>query len=104
LSSSDQQFGFYDFLHDEGFAENCISGHTAVMREKLNLGLLGWDSSPELIPKSWITLPAFHQLLIQPHWTNGLEDTEFCASVKLLKTELDSTTVGRNKIPKARQN
>jgi hypothetical protein len=32
-----------------------------------------------------------------------LEDTEFCASVKLLKTELDSTTVGRNEIPKIKQ-
>jgi hypothetical protein len=28
---------------------------------------------------------------------------EFCASAKLLKTELDSTTIGRNKIPKIKQ-
>ena len=58
---------------------------------------LGW------IPKSWTTLPDFLWLLIQPQRTNGLEDTEFCASVKLLKTELDSTTVGRNKIPDIKQ-
>jgi hypothetical protein len=56
------------------------------------------------IPKSWTTLLAFHRLLKQPHWTNGLEDMEFCASAKLLKTELDSTTVGINKIPKTRWN
>jgi hypothetical protein len=49
------------------------------------------------IPKSWKTFPAFHQLLKQPHETNGLEDTEFYASAKLLKTELDSTTVGSTK-------
>jgi hypothetical protein len=40
---------------------------------------------------------------MQPQRTNGLEDTEFCASAKLLKTELDSTTVGRNKILKIKQ-
>jgi hypothetical protein len=39
LSSSDQRFGFYDYLHDDGFAKNRNSGQTAVMREKLNLGL-----------------------------------------------------------------
>jgi hypothetical protein len=55
------------------------------------------------IPKSWTTLPDFHWLLIQPQRTKGLEDTEFCASAKLLKTELDNTTVGRNKIPKIKQ-
>jgi hypothetical protein len=48
--------------------------------------------------------PAFHWLLIQAQWTNGLEDTKFCATAKLLKTELDSTTVGRNKILKIKQN
>jgi hypothetical protein len=58
---------------------------------------LGW------IPKSWTTLPAFRWLLIQPQRTNSLEDTEFCASAKLLKIDLDSTTVGRNKIPKIKQ-
>jgi hypothetical protein len=26
MSSSDQRFGFYDFLHDDRFAENCNSG------------------------------------------------------------------------------
>jgi hypothetical protein len=39
------------------------------------------------------TLTAFHWLLIQPHQTNGLDVTEFYASAKLLKTELDSMTV-----------
>jgi hypothetical protein len=37
------------------------------------------------IPKSWTTLQAFHRLLIQPHRSNGLDVTEFCASAKLLK-------------------
>jgi hypothetical protein len=49
------------------------------------------------VPKSWKTLLAFHWLLKQPHRTNSLEDTEFCASAKLLKTELDSTTAGSTK-------
>jgi hypothetical protein len=67
-----------------------------------------WGCMAGILPLSWIpksctTLPAFHRLHIQPHWTNGLEDTKFCASAKLLKTELDSTTVERNKIPKARR-
>jgi hypothetical protein len=51
LPSSDQRFRCYDFLHDDGFAENCNSGQTATTKEKLNLGLLGWDSSPELNTK-----------------------------------------------------
>jgi hypothetical protein len=59
LPSSDQWFRFYDFLHDEGFAENCNSGLTAVMREKLNLGLFGWDSSPELNTKMLYNSPSF---------------------------------------------
>jgi hypothetical protein len=33
LPSSDQRFRFYDYLHDDGFAENCNSGQTAVTRE-----------------------------------------------------------------------
>jgi hypothetical protein len=33
LPSSDQRFMFYDNLHDDGFAENCKSGQTAVTRE-----------------------------------------------------------------------
>jgi hypothetical protein len=43
------------------------------------------------IPKHWTTIPAFHWLLIEPQRPNGLEVMEFCASAKLLKTELDST-------------
>jgi hypothetical protein len=34
LPSSDQQFRFDDFLHDDGFAENCNSGQIAVLKEK----------------------------------------------------------------------
>jgi hypothetical protein len=45
MYSSDQRFRFYDFLHGDGFAENCNSEQTVVTREKLNLGLLGRDSS-----------------------------------------------------------
>jgi hypothetical protein len=55
------------------------------------------------IPKRWTTLPAFHWLLIQPQRTNSLEDMEFYASAKLLKTELDNTTLGRNKILTTKQ-
>jgi hypothetical protein len=51
LPSSDQWFRFYDYLHDNRFAKNCNSGRTAAMREKLNLGLFGWDSSCELNTK-----------------------------------------------------
>jgi hypothetical protein len=32
-------------------AENCNSGQIAASREKLNLGLFWWDSSPELTTK-----------------------------------------------------
>jgi hypothetical protein len=55
------------------------------------------------MPKSWKTLPDFHRLLIEPQGTNGLDVTEFCASATLLKTEQDSTTMRRNKIPKVRR-
>jgi hypothetical protein len=30
---SDQGFRFYDYLHNDGLAENCNSGQTAVTRE-----------------------------------------------------------------------
>jgi hypothetical protein len=34
MSSSDQRFEFYDFLHDDRFAENCNSGQIVVLKEK----------------------------------------------------------------------
>jgi hypothetical protein len=104
LPSSDQRFRFYDYFHDDGFAENCNSGQIAVLKENFKFwGCSGGIPPLSWIPKSWTTLLAFRWLLIQPQRTNGLEDTEFCASAKQLKTELDSTTVGRNKIPKIKQ-
>jgi hypothetical protein len=33
LPASDQWFRFYDFMHDDGFAENCNSGQIAVLKE-----------------------------------------------------------------------
>jgi hypothetical protein len=47
------------FLHDDGLAENCNSGQTAVTREKLNLGLFGWDYSLELNIKKLENSPRF---------------------------------------------
>jgi hypothetical protein len=38
-------------MHSDGLAKNCNFGQTAVMREKLNLGLFRWDSSLELDTK-----------------------------------------------------
>jgi hypothetical protein len=46
LSSSDQRFRFYDFLHDDGFAENYNYEQIAVLKENKFWGCL--DSSPEL--------------------------------------------------------
>jgi hypothetical protein len=34
LPSSDQRFRFYDFLHDDRFAENCNSEQIVVLKEK----------------------------------------------------------------------
>jgi hypothetical protein len=59
LPSSNQQFRFYDFFHDDGFDENCNSGQIAVMREKLNLWLFRWDSSPKLSTKKLDNSPSF---------------------------------------------
>jgi hypothetical protein len=59
LPSSDQRFRFYDYLHDDGFAENCNLGHTVVTRENLNLGLLRRDSSLELSTKKLGNSPSF---------------------------------------------
>jgi hypothetical protein len=50
--SSDQWFRRFDFLQDAGVAENCISGQIAAAKEKYDLMLLGWDSSPMLNTKS----------------------------------------------------
>jgi hypothetical protein len=51
LPSSDQRFRFYDYLYDDGFAENYNSGQIAVLKENSILGLFRWDSSPELNTK-----------------------------------------------------
>jgi hypothetical protein len=59
LPSSDQRFRFDDFLHDDGFAENCNSGQAAVTREKLHLRLFGWDSFLELNNKKLENSPRF---------------------------------------------
>jgi hypothetical protein len=59
VPSYDQRFRFYDFLHGDGFAENCNSGKTATMRANLNLGLFGWDSSPKLNTKTLDNSPRF---------------------------------------------
>jgi hypothetical protein len=40
------------------------------------------------IPKSWTTLTDIHRLFIQPHQTNSLEVTEFCAVTTLLNLPL----------------
>jgi hypothetical protein len=63
-------------LKDDGAAENFISVQIAVSKEKSILGLFGWDSSLEMNTKNLDNSP-IHQLHIQPHPTNGLEDTEF---------------------------
>jgi hypothetical protein len=49
-----------------------------------------WGCSGGILPRSWIlksctTFPSFDWLLIQPQRTNGLEETEFCASVNCWK-------------------
>jgi hypothetical protein len=49
-----------------------------------------WGCSAAIFPlswisKSWTTLPASHWLPIQPDPSNGLELTEFCTTMKLLK-------------------
>jgi hypothetical protein len=59
LHLSDQRFRFYNFLHGDGFAENCNSGQTALMREKIILGLFGQDSSLELNTKKLENSPIF---------------------------------------------
>jgi hypothetical protein len=59
LPSYDQRFRCYGFLLDDGAAENCNSGQIATSREKLNLGLFGWDSSPELNTKKLDNSPRF---------------------------------------------
>jgi hypothetical protein len=59
LHSSDQRFRFYNFLHGDGFAENCNSEQTAVTREKINLELFGWDSSLDLNIKKLDNSPRF---------------------------------------------
>jgi hypothetical protein len=59
LSSSDQRFGFYEVLHDDGFAENCNSGQIAVLKENKILGLFKWDSSRKLNTKKLENSPRF---------------------------------------------
>jgi hypothetical protein len=46
LPSSNQRFKFYDYLYDDGFAENCNSGQTAVTRE-----LKSWVVQVQFFPR-----------------------------------------------------
>jgi hypothetical protein len=63
LHSSDQRFRFYDFFNGDRFAENCNSRQTAVMREKLYLGLFGWYSFLELNTKKLENFPIFPSVM-----------------------------------------
>jgi hypothetical protein len=74
-------------------AETAFLGRLHPPSEIKIWGCLGGILPLSWIQKSWKTLSTFNWLLIEPQQTNGLEVTEFCASAKLLKTELDSTTV-----------
>jgi hypothetical protein len=46
-------------MHNDGFAENCNSGQTVATKEKLNLELFRWDSSPKLHTKMLENYPSF---------------------------------------------
>jgi hypothetical protein len=74
-----------------------MSTCSADHRKKNNI----WDCSDGILPLSWITkrwktLPAFHQLLIQPHLTNILDVTEFWRSTTLLKSVWNRTAAAQN--------
>jgi hypothetical protein len=51
MPSFHQWFRRYGFSPDDGVAENCNSGQVVALREKFNLALFRWDSSPELNTK-----------------------------------------------------
>jgi hypothetical protein len=68
----------------------------------MTLGLFYVKFEMGLNTKSKRTLPYFHWLLIHPHRTNGLEVTEFCATIKLLKLFLDRTVAERSSIFQSR--
>jgi hypothetical protein len=63
-------------------------------------GILSWS----WLPKCWSILPAFHQLLIQPYLTNGLEVVEFCASTNCWNLFGTERQLNRDQNPKARLN
>jgi hypothetical protein len=74
------------FLDDGRVAENC-----ALDRLQCQKKIKFWGSSDGILPLGWIdeslrTLPYFHQLLIRPYPTHGLEVTEFCRSTSLLNS------------------
>jgi hypothetical protein len=74
------------FLDNDGVAENCAPDRLQC-RKKMKF----WGCSDGILPLGWIeeswgTLPAFHQLLIQPYPTHLLEVTEFCRLTLLLNS------------------
>jgi hypothetical protein len=79
---------FYSMM---GLLKTVIPDRLQCWKKNKSCGCSGGILPLSWVPKSWKTLPPFHRLLKQPQWTNGLEDTEFWASAKLLKTELGST-------------
>jgi hypothetical protein len=85
------------FLHGEGFAENCNSGQSAATREKLNLGLFGWDSSPELKTKKFNNAPSFLSVTYIALSDQRFRRYRILRNNNTAGTELDSTTVGRTK-------
>jgi hypothetical protein len=73
-------------LDDDGVAKNCALDRLQCWKK-----IKFWACSDGILPLGWIdeswgTLPAFHQLLIPPYPSHGLEVTEFCRSTSLLNS------------------
>jgi hypothetical protein len=83
-TSTSQQIKSYDFRKMAGLLKTSF-----LYRLQCRKRNKFWDCLVGIlpliwIPKTWRTLLSFRRLLIQPHPTNGLEDTEFWRLTSLL--------------------
>jgi hypothetical protein len=85
------------FVNGDGFAENCNSGQSAAMREKLNLRLFDCDSSPKLKTKKLDNAPSFLSVTYIASSDQWFRRYRILRNDNTAGTELDSTTVGRTK-------
>jgi hypothetical protein len=81
-----------------GFAEHCISGQIAALKENSTQGLFGWDSSTELNTKKLENSSIFPLVTYSARSEQQFRSYIILCISNTAETVWDRTAAGRNKI------